>query len=627
MVDVRDMSDAELEAFLASARARRGQQTTPTVGTAEDIARAIPRAVRDAVTGIAGMPVDIANLGMRAGTALYNRTTLPGGAALNGGTDAEAPQIPAGGSETFRNLVDAGTRAVSPEVADALNYQPQTVPGNLARGAVDIGLSAAIPAAALGSTGRMVTRLGAIGGVAGAAGEGMDALAQRAGVPEGGRAALRTGTTLATAILGNRSLASQGNAARMLAERTASLTPIDWRAARNMEIQAQRAGVPLFGGEPFGPPGTPVQRMTADVRASPQGGPIDRALAERQGQVQGAVAGRGGFLERISPDADPSIPADLRTQATQPLYRRADMETVPAAAIDPIIQQAAEAAARTGIPDLQRFAAQIGQASRNGNEFQIGPLSTLYQNTRDDIARPAIDPRAVQSRTRGELGEINPQLNAALEANNPTYQQAQQTYRDMSPRVDAAQTRADYATAFDQALNAGGSQVQNPLVGARFAQSIRGRTGEGAQRAPEFDQRIRDAAVARGAADPDGAVRSANDFLDNLAYTNQIPGVNSATAGRMAAGEEAGRNAVSTLARALNVTRGSILDTIRTATGGATRGATYRRLADVLASPNGVAEMERLIIRSGRNPLTQVQLGNLAAALEVARTPELVRQP
>lgn len=596
------------------------------VGTAEDMARAVPRGARDAVAGLAGMPVDLANFAMRLGTDLYNRTSTQGG-PINGGVDATAPQIPAGGADTFRRGIDTAARTVSPTLADALSYEPQTVPGHLTRGAVEIGTSAAIPAALMRATPATIGRLFGIGGAAGLVGEGADLTAQRANMTEGARAALRTGSTLATAILGNRGFAANANASRMLGERAANITPIDWRAARAMEQRAVQNGVPLMGGEPLGPAGGPIQRLTADIRATPQGGPIDDALAQRQGQVQTAVAGPRGFLERVSPDADPAIPAAARTQATQPLYRQADLQNVPASAIDPIIQQAAAAAARTGIPNMQSYAAEIGRAARPGNEYQTGPLSTLYQNTRDDMARPMVDPRAVTSRTRGELGDINPQLNAALEANNPTYQQAQDIYRQMSPRVEAAQTRADLATEFDRALNAGGSQVSNPLVGARFAQNVRGRTGEGAQRAPELDQRLLEAAQARGAFDPQGAVRSANDFLDNLAYTNQIPGVGSATAGRGVVAEEAGRNAGSTLARALNVMRGSVLDAVPSSLAGATRGATNRRLAEVLASPNGIAEMERMIIANGGNQLTQIQLSNLAATLEAARTGELMRRP
>lgn len=625
MVDISEMSDAELEAFIAS---RRAPQRPPgNVGYAEDIARAIPRGVRDFVSGTLGMPVDIANLAMRGGTELYNRISGPSG-PINGGVDATAPQIPAGGSETFRNAIESGARSVSPTIADALNYTPQTVPGNLTRGAVEIGASAMLPTALLGGAPRTVGRMGTIGGLAGVVGEGVDQFGQRANMSEGARAALRTGATLATAIFGNRSMASQANASRMLGERTAQISPAEWAAARRMEGLANRpGGVPLIGGEPLGPAGGPVHRLTSDVRASPQGGPIDRAIGARQGQVQDAVAGPGGFLERISPDADPAIPAAARTNATQPLYRQADMETVPAAAIDPIIQRVAEEYVRTNLPIAREYADVFQTASRAGNEFQIGPLSTAAQRFADRARLPRENANTLDTRSTGVINEINPQLQQALEAANPTYQQAQERFRQMSPRVDAAQTRADYATEFDRALQAGGSQPLNPLVGARFAQNVRGRTGPGSERSPEFDQRILDAAQARGAADPQGAVRSANDFMDNLAFTNQIPGVGSPTQGRGVTAQEAGQNATSTLARALNVTRGAVLDTARTASTGATQGATYRQLARILASPNGIAEMERLIIANGGNPLTQIQLSNLAATLEAARAGELTRSP
>lgn len=610
------------------------------VGTAEDMARAVPRGARDAVAGLAGMPVDLANFAMRIGTDLYNRTSTQGG-PINGGVDATAPQIPAGGADTFRRGIDTAARTVSPTLADALSYEPQTTPGHLVRGGVEIGTSAAIPAALMRATPATIGRLFGIGGAAGLVGEGADLTAQRANMTEGARAALRTGSTLATAILGNRGFAANANASRMLGERAANITPIDWRAARAMEQRAVQNGVPLIGGEPLGPAGGPIQRLTADIRATPQGGPIDDALAQRQGQVQTAVAGPRGFLDRVSPDATVEAPMAARTAATSPRFEQAGAQTVDPLQLQQLIGEIDRAIAANGPAtalgrDLAQYRRSLLQNMGAGTEGitpttnpTIGPLYQQYKDWRRGL-NPDTPPSQLTDAQREATGVIRPlnqNLRTTLRDASTTQAQAMDDFAALSPRVEAAQTRADLATEFDRALNAGGSQVSNPLVGARFAQNVRGRTGEGAQRAPELDQRLLEAAQARGAFDPQGAVRSANDFLDNLAYTNQIPGVGSPTAGRGVVAEEAGRNAGSTLARALNVTRGAVLDTARSSLTGATQGATYRRLAEVLASPNGIAEMERMIIANGGNPLTQVQLGNLAATLEAARTGELMRRP
>lgn len=626
MTDYSRMSDAQLE-MLA-----RGERP----GAVEDSVRSIPGGLRDAAAGTLGFPVDAANFLMRAGVGARN--WLSGRLTVGGQTPEwapiDAPQIPAGGSESFRGAINDMAGAVSPTIKDALNYQPQTIPGRITRGVTEFAAGAAIPARALGAGAGTVGRLATIGAGAGAVTEGADAAMERAGAGEGPRSALRMALGGGTMVLGNRAAAANLNAARMLRERLAGIQDPEIRAALQMELDAAGLGTPLIGGEALGPLGSRVQQLTSNVRQTPQGLPIDRALAARQGQVQQAVAGPGGMLERISPDADPAIAAGDRTRATRPLYEAADLQNIAPQDLAQIVQAVDDAIARVGRGSdigrqLSAYRTRLttpeagpppppGQPAPPppppGSPMQVGPVATLYQETREGIPPADTTAGTMQARTRGVFNEVNPQLGQTLEAVSPEFAQAQQRFRDMSPRVEAAETRQRLAERFNEALNAGTVAPNNPTVGARFAQDIRGRTGPGNLTAQELDDAIRQAAAARGV-NPDDLVGQINRQLDILAAQGQIPGSNSATAGRISQGAETNRNAVSTLARALNLTRGAVVDLANSAAAGMVGRATNRRLADILAAPDGVQQMVDLLSRGPRSELTQVQLSNLGAAL------------
>lgn len=625
MTDYSQMSDAQLE-MLA-----RGERP----GAVEDSARAIPGALRDAVAGTLGAPVDIVNLLSRAGVGARN--WLSGRITMGGQTPewapVEAPQIPAGGSDTFRGAINDMAGAVSPTIKDALNYQPQTPAGRITRGVTEFAAGAAIPARALGAAPSTVGRLAGIGGAAGAVTEGADLAMERAGARPETRAAVRMGLGGATMALGNRSAAAGLNATRMLRDRLEGIRDPELRAALGLERDAATMGTPLFGGEPLGPVGSRVQQLTSNIRQTPQGTPIDRAFAARQGQVQQAVAGPGGMLERISPDADPAIAAADRTRATRPLYEAADLQNISPQDLAQIVQAVDDAIARVGSRSdigrqLSAYRTRLttpegpppqpagpGQPAPPPSPMQVGPVSTLYQETREGIppAREAGE-ATMQARTRGIFGEINPQLGQTLEAANPDFAAAQQRFRDLSPRVEAADTRQRLAGQFNDALRANSVSPNNPTVGARFSADVRGPPGPGNTTAAELDDAIRQAAAAQGA-NPDALVAQINRQLDILAAQGQIPGSNSATAGRISQGAETQRNAISTIARVLNLTRGSVVDLANSAAAGMVGRATNRRLADVLSAPDGVQQMVDMLSRGPRSELTQIQLSNLGAAL------------
>lgn len=658
--DLSQLSDAELAALrmrlagpaAAAPASQAGQPQAP--GAVEDMARSTPGAVRDAVAGVMGFPVDAANFASRAATGVRN--FFGDGRATPFGNfeypPVEAPQIPAGGSSTFRGAIDEMAGNVSPTLANALNYQPQTTPGQLWRGGVEMAAGAAVPARALGAAGATVGRLAGLGAGAGAVTEGADMAMQRAQSPEGPRTALRAILGAGTMMFGNRSAAGNLNAARMLRDRFPQMTDAEIQAALNLERAGRDQGTPLMGGEPLGPRGARIQQLTSDIRQTRQGMPIDDALAARQGQVQTAVAGPGGMLERISPDRDPVALAADRTQQTRPLYEAADLADIPPGALDGLVQAVDDAIARVGQRSdigrqLTAYRARLttpegptpppavpGQPAPPPVPMQVGPAATLYQETRQGIP-PAGEPgqTTMQARTRGVMGEINPQLGQTLEGVNPDFAAAQQRFRDMSPRVEASERTwspdqpaqgqpPSLARAFNDSLNSGSAIAPtNPTVGARFAQSVRGRTGEGAMTAEELNQQIRQAAQAQGVP-PDPLVAQVNRQLDVLAAQGQIPGVGSPTAGRSALPAEGGRNAVSTLARALNVAKGAVLDTANSAAAGMVGRATNRRLAEVLAGPDGTERMMQMIRVGPQNELTQIQLSNLAAALRATQRPE-----
>lgn len=608
MTNLSELSTEQLLRALPDEDLRRLAQQPESPGMVGDVLRAIPAGVVRGAAGIAGLPGMVSRLGEQAFDATIGRAvnamigppSPEGQAALNrarGVTQATTPSGIVGGAEA---------------VAGGPLYQPQTIPGRIAGSAAEWGTGAA-----LGPLRGLPTAIG-LGAAGGAASQGMDEyLSSRGVAPDSWqRTVIPTVTGIATTVGLGIPLARRGAPGDIVEQRLQGVAddPAALTAARERLATGQQIGVPLTPAEALGDQGAALQQLTGNIAASPQGAQLAAALRGRQNQVTNAVRGPGGFLERVSPDASPTIPAQARTAATQPLYRQADMELIPAQAIDPVTSAVAEARARTALPAINSYADNLAGASRTGGQYQVGPLATLYQETRDRFALPPVNPNAVSTRTRGELGAINQQLLDALETASPAFAQAQQTFRDMSGRVNAAGIREGFDQAYERALQSGSTRATNPTVGAQLAQALRGR--EGGLRANEFEEAIR--VAARGAGrNEDDAVRDANRFMDALAQTGRIPGVGSETAPRQALTAEARRSlaaAIMSLPRDL-AGGGAIAGRLRDM---AERG-TYGRLSQALM-PAGPQSIDDLLALAGRGvPSRQ---GAIAArALTIAESP------
>lgn len=608
MTNLSELSTEQLLRALPDEDLRRLAQQPESPGMVGDVLRAIPAGVVRGAAGIAGLPGMVSRLGEQAFDATIGRAVN----AMIGPPSPEAQAALDRARGVTQATTPSGIVGGAEAVAGGPLYQPQTIPGRIAGSAAEWGTGAA-----LGPLRGLPTAIG-LGAAGGAASQGMDEyLSSRGVAPDSWqRTVIPTVTGIATTVGLGIPLARRGAPGDIVEQRLQGVAddPAALAAARERLATGQQIGVPLTPAEALGDQGAALQQLTGNIAASPQGAQLAAALRGRQNQVTNAVRGPGGFLERVSPDASPTIPAQARTAATQPLYRQADMELIPAQAIDPVTSAVAEARARTALPAINSYADNLAGASRTGGQYQVGPLATLYQETRDRFALPPVNPNAVSTRTRGELGAINQQLLDALETASPAFAQAQQTFRDMSGRVNAAGIREGFDQAYERALQSGSTRATNPTVGAQLAQALRGR--EGGLRANEFEEAIR--VAARGAGrNEDDAVRDANRFMDALAQTGRIPGVGSETAPRQALTAEARRSlaaAIMSLPRDL-AGGGAIAGRLRDM---AERG-TYGRLSQALM-PAGPQSIDDLLALAGRGvPSRQ---GAIAArALTIAESP------
>lgn len=568
------------------------QQKKPPIGYGEDIGRAVVGAPGNLATGIAGLPGDLFNLGSRAATYMAKKTRemIPGEwpTAIQPETQPVQTDI-----MTSQSVRDFAKQNLPKDFADAALYEPQTLPGKIVQMGTEFGIGG-IPAAIKNGV-SAIPKLAAVGAGAELAGQGAD----KAIGPKAGEA-VRILLGLAGGHISMAPIGAVKNAARELRIAIDGLTPAQMRQAVEREILAQSMGTPLVGGEALGPAGMRVQRLAGDVMASGRGQNLEAARLARQGQVEQAVTGPGGILETVSPHSDPGIPAGARTAATRPLYEAADLETIPQNAIAPIYNQAIDVEHRTALPAVRSYRDELAAKTGGAADVRVGPYATQYQSWRDRLnLNPAINPRAVDARTRGEINNLNSQLATTLETESPGFRAAQDRYREMSPQVTAAEKRAEMAAQFDKDLNSGGKgQPLQPAAGARFAQSVRGRgSPTSSEKRIEFDKAVRDALVARGLTGRalDSAVDDLNRRMDVLSMQDQIPGMGSPTQPRGERAERMSGNRAASAIEAANVMRGSLLHSVPAWMHGSSLRATQRELDRILADENSTRTLLDLL--------------------------------
>lgn len=624
MTNLSELSTEELLRALPDEDLRRMAQQPEAPSVVGDVLRSIPAGVVRGAAGIAGLPGMVSRFGEqafdatvgRAANAILGPLSPEGQAALDrsrGVTQATTPSGIVGGVE----------RATGGQL-----YQPQTMPGRITGSMAEWGTGAA-----LGPLRALPTAIG-LGAAGGAASQGLDEYLNSRGLSADSwqRRFLPPAAGVATAVGLGVPLARRGAPGDIVEQRLqgAADDPAALAAARERLATGQQIGVPLTPAEALGDQGAALQQLTGNVAASPQGGQLAAALRGRQNQVTNAVRGPGGFLERVSPDASPAVPMAARSAATSPLYQRAATESIDPAGLGAenvlsgVVPQVRDRMVEAGANNplgrqYGRYMENLTTPEAGEQTMRVGPLQTLYQNTRDNIlpapeAMAGADRAALGARLSGGLGPANQALGQRLEELSPTFAQAQQTFRDMSGRVNAAGIREGFDQLYERALQSGTTRATNPTVGAQLAQALRGR--EGGLRANEFEEAIRVAARGTGR-NEDDAVREANRMMDALAQTGRIPGIGSETAPRQALTTEARRSFVAALMSLPRDLVGS--GTLSNLARDVTERGTYGRLSQALM-PGGPQSIDDLLALAGRG--VPARQGALAArALTISEAP------
>lgn len=630
MTDLSQLSTEELLRQLPDEDLRRLAQQPEAPSMVGDVLRAIPAGVVRGAAGLVGLPGMVNSL-IQSG---FDATVGRAADAVLGPLPPEARRQMLGPAETVRNaMTPAGIVGGIESATGGQLYQPQTMPGRIAGSAAEWGTGAAI-----GPLRGLPTAIG-LGAAGGGASQGLDEYLSSRGLPADSwqRRILPPVAGVATTVGLGIPLARRGAAGDIVERRLEGVAddPAVLNTARERLATGERIGVPLSPAEALGDHGASLQQLTGNVAASPQGAQLAAALRGRQNQVTNAVRGPGGFLEGVSPDASPAVPMAARSAATSPLYQRAATESIDPAGLGAqnvlsgVVPQVRDRLTESGANNplgrqYGRYLENLTTPEAGEQTMRVGPLQTLYQNTRDNILpapmslAPA-DRAALDARLAGGLGPANQALGQRLEELSPTFAQAQQTFRDMSPRVNAAGIREGFDQVYERALQSGTTRATNPTVGAQLAQALRGR--EGGLRANEFEDAIRVAARAAGR-NEDAAVREANSVMDALAQTGRIPGVGSETAPRHALRAEAQRSILASLASIPRdvVGRGPLADALRNM---GERG-TYGRLSQALM-PGGPQSLDELLRLAGQG--VPARQGALAArALAISEAPSRLQE-
>lgn len=437
----------------------------PRRGVAEDMARSIPPMISGGISTALGFPVDTINMLLGGSAWLTNRVT--------GRNDAPY-QIPVGRGVDYRAGIDSGVRSVVGD--DVSNYRPQTLPGRMVQQAGEFAIPAML-APGVGMARGMATlpgmlRLGRNWGAAGAAQEAAGTGAREMGLPPEIEASIRAAIAASLGIGLSMPMARQQNASRIARENLDGVTPQEIEQAQRLQRTSQDIGVPLVGGEALGFPGQRVQQLASDVMRTPQGRELTAAMGRRQGQVQQAVE---GFTGQIAPGPLPpaanivdevsrgarNVIQDARarrTMATSPDYRAAALDPVDPALLRPLLreldQHIAEAGANNALGRAltdyrNRVAPPAAPGPTPGAATpppgampMVGPLAQTYRETARGIyPAPSAAPQTglpglLGTQERGVIGPVNTQLRDILEATNPTFARAQETYRRMSPPIE-----------------------------------------------------------------------------------------------------------------------------------------------------------------------------------------------
>lgn len=388
----------------------------------------------------------------------------------------------------------------------------------------------------------------------------------------------------------------------VLKDALGKLTPeqIDEAIARQKAAQAQ--GVPLMGTESL----DRGHQLASAVRASPSGNVIvDPFLAKRPEQVRAAV-GRD-ILSKTGSNATPQEAAavgqkaatkvienaeNFRTAQTSPYYKAAGQEPVPFSGYKGVID--AINAGRQHMPAQQKTFDWYLDMLKEPSAATGRGMDSLYR-----AAREAGDLSIMATPEDKLAAAVHKAVSPALESASatPSIVQGRQLYKDITravveprtsgpvgvvagktgfdpaapsswPRVSSVVSNADQFKASDvrtlaAELNATDKAAfpaiahawianeldtaikplrsgPNPTAGAKFFDAVYGSPDQAAK----FDQVMIGVAKATGA-DPKAVTQGARNLLKTLDLTGRTPGIGSQTQPRLEIGKEMGKSVIS----------------------------------------------------------------------------------
>lgn len=430
---------------------------------AERVARNFGLAGRDVATGIAALPLMVADLPQTA----YN--------AVAGGVNMLGGNLPRwNGSGAFgmfrQGLTEMGfPNPETPQERIISAAQQGMVGGALGGPALQPALNATLTAAvakqwpalagqmprAVAASPQIAT--GATGAAQIAAEAGRNAIATgiipgaTAGATVGVAQELGVTNPIALQVLGMAGGALPGimasipgwsrrNAGKMLQEALRETTDEEWQQAQQLLAKGRDVGVPLTGPEGFDA-NNPVQQLASKVSASPTGGPaINRTMQARPGRMSTAA---NTEMERVGTNVGPQEAANQAQEAATGVIRQAEIDRTRAASpyyqaaenyglsIDrrvPIYQEIDRNIAATGSADVKASLMKL-QTDLNNAGSNSGKLNDVIKVWRDKIDAPVIRADAIDKNTGRVIGKVLQLAEEAITAAAPEYSQGKRVYQ------------------------------------------------------------------------------------------------------------------------------------------------------------------------------------------------------
>lgn len=523
-------------------------------------------------------------------------------------------------------------------------YEPKTKGGEYAQAITSAATSAGSMGGKIGLLDRFIA-----GGLSG--------LGAKAGGDVAGTPGAILGGMIAPLTYGVGRGIMSSNPADMLKRNTEGITEQQWQQAQALISKAKAQGVDLTVPEALNTPS--LLGLAGDVRSSPSGSATmtnflnNRATNQVQpvinqfagkfpiaSQREAGTAAQMAATDIIA-NAEKARSAAWRNPvgATNPTDEILQATSIPPNHIQAIVTQIDDALKyqpknSAAYNELAKLKTQLS------GETNAATLFNIKKSLDAAIESPEINANSMEKTARGVITPINKTLNNVLLNNINQYKNANQAYKNATIGIDELNAspigsiagkqgfdlgdQPQYAKARGQLFGTGNSPKEvvtaadalgeaTPKmtrayideqanlagtrnrpgevpqdVGARFAQNI------GANPA----QRENLLTVLKSIDKKNGGLtkysKEAQDLIDTLESTGRIPGVGSPTATRSANAEMASR---STIGDAINITKGSVLNTTSKALHQRAFSKSYEALAKAITE-NDVSQIRAIIKKS-----------------------------